>query len=200
MTTNQASAGEGLQLPKGLADFRRFLRVVGNIEISIAIAALVVVVVLSAAQTLLRYLYGTSLWWSQEVSEIAILSSYFFGISYVFKTRQYILIEFIVSTLPLRLQLACYIVAQVLTVLFAAALVWLFYLFLPTLFSMRTTVMGWPAWILPAPIAVSSVMIIVTSSYYFLFGLWAFRQPLDAENIDDIELRAIISSPLVEAE
>lgn len=196
MTSGQAIGDSPLRLPRGLADFRRLLRIIGLAELSIAAATLVLVVVLSATQTALRYFWGGSILWAQEVSEIAIISSYFFGISYVFKTRQYILIEFLAGALPLRAQLFMYILAQVLTIFFAVSVTWLFFLFLPTLFNMRTTLLSWPAWLLPAPIALACALIALTSVYYLVFGLWALREGGDAETLDELERAAVTNMPL----
>lgn len=200
MASGQTTLDNGIQLPGGLADFRRLLRFVGYAEVSVAVATLVLVVLLSATQTALRYFWGGSILWAQEVSEIAIISSYFFGISYVFKTRQYILIEFLVVAFPLRIQLLMYVLAQVLTIFFAVSVTWLFFLFLPTLFNMRTTLLSWPAWLLPAPIALACALIALTSAYYLAFGVWALRQRHDASSLDALERLAVTNTPLAAAE
>ena len=90
-------------LPRELAAFRRFLSYVGKAEIVIAME-LAATVVLSTSQAFLRYTFGTSLWWSGEIVQYAVFSTYFFGISYAFKTRQYILIEFVSAMAPPKLQ------------------------------------------------------------------------------------------------
>lgn len=205
MTTPTAKLADGaVKLPKGLAVFRRFLHVIGQIELSLAITALVIVVAISSAQTILRYLFSTSMWWSQEVMEIAILLSYFFGISYVFKTRQYILIEFITSKLPTRFQLVLYVAAQILTIAFAGMIAWMFYLLLPTLFNMRTTVLGWPGWLSPLPLAIASAMLVLTSFYYLLFGFWALTRGWNsawgATSLSEIEGHVLTNEPADEIE
>src|SRR5690606_10649934 len=99
-------------LPRGLAVFRQLLAFIGRLELLLAILALVMVVAISAAQAFLRYFFGTSLWWAQEIAETAIMICYFLGISYVFKTRQEIYIEFVSSMLPVRMQLVLYMFEQ----------------------------------------------------------------------------------------
>lgn len=205
MTTPTASLADGaVKLPRGLAVFRRLLHVIGQIELSLAITALVIVVAISSTQTILRYLFSTSMWWSQEVMEIAILLSYFFGVSYVFKTRQYILIEFVASKLPTRFQLVLYVAAQVLTIAFAGLIAWMFYLLFPTLLNMRTTVLGWPGWLSPLPLAIASVMLVLTSFYYLLFALWAltrgWNKAWGAASLSEIERHALTNEPADEIE
>ena len=129
-----------------------------------------------------------------------MFSTYFFGISYVFKTRQYILIEFVSAMAPPKLQLVFYCFAQILAVVFAGGTVWLLYLFLPTLLNMQTPLLGLPAFIGPIPLAVGSAMIVVTSLYYLAFGLWALVQGITGRTLHDIESIALITPPLEDAE
>ncbi len=191
---------DGRQLPRGLAGFRQFLHVVGRVELYLAIAALILVVTISTAQVCLRYTMGASLWWAQEIAENTIMVAYFLGISYVFKTRQYIVIEFVSGISPIRLQMAFYIAAQILAVVFAIGILYLVYLFAPTLMNMTTPILRLPAIITPAPLIVASAMIAVTSIYYLWFGFWVLASGISGATLDEIEEMALIDLPLVEEE
>lgn len=182
-------------LPRGLAVARQLLAGIGRIELALAIGALVVVVVLSTAQAFLRYTLGTSLWWAQEVAEMLIMVTYFFGISYVFMTRQEIYIEFLTSLSPLRIQLAFFLAEQVLTLVFALALLWLTYLFSPTLFNMTTPVLKLPAFVNTAPLILATMMMVLTSLYYLAFGVWAFGRSSSAGLLAEVEARGLILRP-----
>lgn len=182
-------------LPRGLAVARQLLAGIGRIELALAIVALVVVVVLSTAQAFLRYSLGTSLWWAQEVAEIMIMVTYFFGISYVFMTRQEIYIEFLTSLSPLRIQLAFFLVEQVLTLVFALALLWLTYLFSPTLFNMTTPVLKLPAFVTTAPLVLATLIMVMTSLYYLAFGVWAFGRSGSGGLLAEVETRGLILRP-----
>ena len=184
-------------LPKGLAGFRQSHAWIGRTELTLAIAALLVVVALSSAQAFLRYFVGASLWWAQEVAENTIMISYFLGISYVFKTRQEIYVEFVSGMTPIKVQLALYILEQILTLIFAVAILWLVYLFSPTLFNMRTPVLRLPAIVTPGPLIFSSAMIALTSIYYMAFGIWSFRRGTEGRLLTDIEQKGLILSPWV---
>ena len=166
----------------------------------LAIAALVIVVVLAVAQALLRYTVSASLWWAQEIAENTIMVAYFLGVSYVFKTRQYIVIEFVSGTLPMRLQMVLYLVAQVLAAVFAVAVLYLVWLFLPTLMNMTTPVLKLPAWVTEAPLVVASVMIAVTSVYYLAYGAWALASGLAVADLYEMEAPGLIAHPLLEEE
>lgn len=200
MTEPEAHKGEAETLPGGLALFRRLLAAIGRIELVLAIIALIVVVVLSTAQAFLRYSLGTSLWWAQEVAANTVMVSYFLGIAYVFKTRQEIFIEFLTGMVPMRLQMVLFLFEQVLALVFALTLLWLVYLFSPTLFNMRTPVLGLPAIVTPAPLILSTVSIGLTSIYYFAFGLRALGRPTSARFISEIEEQGLILRPWADEE
>lgn len=185
-------------LPKGLAAFRQLLAWVGRIELTLAIAALVIVVVLAIAQAFLRYFGGTSLWWAQEIAETAILVCYFLGISYVFKTRQEIYIEFMANLTSLRVQVLLFIFEQLVALAFTLALLWLAWLFAPTMLNMQTPLLKLPGWAPFAPLVASTVGIALTSIYYCAFGLWVFAGRITGNSIYEIEERGRILPPWVE--
>lgn len=191
--------GPRLTLPPWLAAARRALAAIGRVELTLAIIALVVVVVLSGSQAFLRYLFGTSLWWAQEVAENTILVAYFLGISYVYKASQDIVVDFVSLLMPMRVQLFFYLLAQVLTAVFCAVTVWLIYTFVPTLLDMRTPVLSLPAVLTPAPLALASAMMVLTSLYYLVFAAWALIRGPVGTTLADIEAVALILQPLEEA-
>ena len=188
--------GEGpASLPAGLAVFRRLLAWIGRAELMAAIAALVAVVLLSATQAFLRYFVGASLWWAQEIAETLILVCYFFGISYVFKTRQEIVIEFLSAMAPLRLQVLLFVLEQLFVLAFVITVVWLTHRFSPTMFNMQTPVLKLPAAVTFAPLVVASLMMALTALYYLGFGLWALRNGGPATTLAEIEARGLILRP-----
>lgn len=194
MTTDTVPVAH--RLPKGLAVFRQFLAWVGRAELLLAIVALIVVVVLSATQAFLRYFWGGSLWWAQEVAETTILVTYFLGISYVFKTRQEIYIEFVAMLTPLRVQIAMFIFEQLVALTFALALLWLVWLFSPTMLNMQTPLLKLPGWAPFAPLIFSTAMIGLTSVYYCAFGLWALAgRPEGASSLIEVESRGLVLQP-----
>jgi TRAP-type C4-dicarboxylate transport system permease small subunit len=185
-------------LPRGLAGFRRLLALVGRAELVLAIGALLIVVALAIAQAALRYFSDISLWWAQEVAESTVLVTYFLGISYVFKTRQEIFIEFVSAMLPMRLQLVLYMLEQVLAAAFALTLLWLVWLFVPTMLNTQSPVLKLSGAVIYVPLVLSSISIAVTSVYYCAFGLWAYRSRVGGRNITDIEAHGLILRPWVE--
>lgn len=184
----------GPVLPSWLETGRRVLATIGRIELTLAVIALVIVVVLSAAQAILRYTIGTSLWWAQEVAQLTIVIAYFFGVSYLFKIRQYILVEFLSMKLSIRIQLMLYIMAQVLTIAFTATVFVLLIRFAPMLWNMTTPTLGLPEFLRSLPLAIASTMMVVTSLYYLAFGLWALSTGVPGSSLDEIEQLALIAT------
>lgn len=197
MSAEELSSAASPPIPKELAVFRRLLAVIGRAELALAIVALMVVVVLSVAQALLRYLVGGSLWWAQEVAEHMVLVTYFLGIAYVFKTRQEIFIEFLTLMMPLRVQIAFFIVEQLLAFVFCAALIWLVYLFAPTMFNMQSPLLKLPGYVTYIPLLLSTMSIALTSVYYCWYGLWAGPR-IGGRTIHDVESHGLILKPWVE--
>lgn len=181
-------------LPSWLETGRRVLSVFGRIELTLAVIALSAVVIISASQAILRYTIGASLWWAQEVAQLTIVIAYFFGVSYIFKIRQYILIEFLSTMASIRIQLLMYIFAQILTIAFAATVAFLLYRFAPMLMRMYTPTLGLPEFLRSAPLAIASVMMVLTSIYYLIFGVWAIVKGLDGDSIDELEHMALIAN------
>lgn len=184
----------GPALPPWLERTRRVLAVIGGIEMVLAVTALSVVVVLSGAQAILRYTIGASLWWSQEVAQLTILVAYFFGVSYVFKARQYILIEFVSAQFSMRVQLIFYIFAQVMTIVFALTTVVLIWRFAPLLMNMVTPTLRLPDLIRALPLGIASVMLALTSLYYLAFGIWALSRGITGSSLYEVEARALVAT------
>ncbi|MGR3661703.1 MAG: TRAP transporter small permease [Paracoccaceae bacterium] len=188
----------GPSLPSWLESGRRVLAVIAKIELTLAVIALVIVVVLSASQAILRYTIGASLWWAQEVAQLTIVVAYFFGVSYLFKIRQYILIEFLSMKLSIRAQLVLYVIAQIITIVFTATVFVLLVRFAPMLMQMTTPTLGLPELLRSMPLAIASTMMVVTSLYYLAFGLWALSAGVTGNSLDDVEEMALITTMMEE--
>lgn len=184
----------GPTLPSWLESGRRVLAFIAQIELTLAVIALVIVVVLSAAQAILRYTIDASLWWAQEAAQLTIVVAYFFGISYLFKIRQYILIEFLSMKMSIRVQLMMYIVAQIITIVFTATIFVLLVRFAPMLLQMTTPTLGLPELLRSMPLAIASTMMVLTSLYYLAFGIWALSTGVNGNSLDDIEEMALITT------
>src|SRR6267154_1253890 len=83
-----------------MSTFRRALAAVAFVELWVAMAAFVFVIVLTMVQVSYRYLLSGSIWWAQEIAQLAMLVAYFLGIAYVYKAKQDIIVGFLLKRLP----------------------------------------------------------------------------------------------------
>lgn len=194
------TGGPAPGLPGFLEIPRRALHVIGQAELVLAVAALVVVVVISGAQALLRYAFGTSLWWAQEIAATTIIFSYFLGISYVYKTRQDILVEFVTGAFPIRLQVVVYILVQIATIVFTLWTVVLVVRFAPTAMNMTTPILRLPGILTTLPIGIGSAMIVLTSLYYLALALWALARGTIGHSLHDVESLGLVTAPVTDPE
>ena len=199
MTGNGAAAGPGggSGLTGDLASLRRVLALVAIAELWLAVAAFAAVVLLTIVQVGLRYFFEGSLWWAQEVSQMMILVAYFQGIAYAFKTRQYIVINFLAERLSPAAQLCCYLFAQLLVVVFCGVVLVEGTAILPRQYLMLTYILHIPRMYLGLPLLFAAVSMIATSVYYALV-VWraARREPGAAP--PDIEAQRLVSQPVGE--
>lgn len=192
-----AGAGGGSDPTGDLAGFRRFLALVGIAELWLAVAAFAAVVLLTIVQVGLRYFFDASLWWAQEVSQMMILVAYFQGIAYAFKTRQYIVINFLAERLSPAAQLRCYLLAQLLVVVFCSVVLVEGAAILPRQYLMLTYILHIPRMYLGLPLLLAAASMIATSVYYALAVWRASRREPDAA-APDIEARRLVVQPVGE--
>ena len=152
---------------------RLFLGWLGTVELVVAVTAFVLVVVLSALQIVLRSVFNTSIIWVQEVAQLGMLISYFIGAAYLYKQRQYMLVEFFVEKLRPRAQMILYLVAQALTFLFAVIMVVQIIEIAPAQLRMRTFLLRLPRFYSSLPVLIGSVSLALLSVYYAVAALQA---------------------------
>ena len=97
---------------------KRTLLIIGQIELAITLLTFTGVILIVSLQVLLRYLFNFGLIWAQEISELMILGAYFFGISYVYKSKQYLVIDVLFEKFNDRVKVVLFVISQILTILF----------------------------------------------------------------------------------
>ena len=189
--------GGGSGIAEDLAGFRRVLACVGIAELWLAVAAFAAVVLLTIVQVGLRYFFEASLWWAQEVSQMMILVAYFQGIAYAFKTRQYIVINFLAERLSPAAQLRCYLFAQLLVVVFCGVVLVEGVAILPRQYLMLTYILHIPRMYLGLPLLFAAVSMIATSVYYAL-AVWRAARREPGAAVPDLEARRLVRQPVGE--
>lgn len=151
-----------------LARFGRGLAWLGRVELGLAVAAFAFVATLTMVQVTLRYGFGGALWWAQEVSQLAMLAAYFFGIAYVYKANQDVLIQFVVQRLPAALQFGLYLAIQVLIAAFCLLVAAQGLLLAPSQLNFRTYILNIPKFYSTLPLILASLSMAATAIHYAL--------------------------------
>ena len=171
--------------------FRKVLAAIGTVELWVAMTAFVFVIVLTMVQVLYRYLLAGSIWWAQEVAQLGMLIAYFLGISYVYKAKQDIVVGFLLSRLPLRLQAALAIATQILIALFCLLLVVTGLELAPSQLVFFTYILNIPRFYSTLPLIIASASMSLAATYYAI-AAWQARKLSGAE-ADEAQRKSLIA-------
>ena len=171
--------------PEGLAT--KVLRLVGRLELLLTLVTFIGVVGLVSVQVILRYLFDFGIVWAQEVSQLLMLVAYFFGTSYVYKARQYLIIEFFFDRLPERWRLILYLATQALTVAFCTMLLVELIGIAPGQLRMKTHILHLPRLYSSLPLAIASASMAATAVYYGVRVALAARPGSTGRTLAEIE-------------
>lgn len=163
-----------------MAAFRKVLAAIGFAELWIAVIAFTFVVLLTMIQVSYRYLFSGSIWWGQEVAQLAMLIAYFLGIAYVYKARQDIVITFLLRRLSTRTQVALAILAQALIGAFSLFIVVTGIELAPSQLVFNTYILGIPRFYSTLPLIIASSSMTLTALYYAIY-IWQTRATYSAE-------------------
>ena len=177
--------------------FRKLLAAIGFVELRVAIAAFVFVVGLTMTQVLYRYLLAGSIWWAQEIAQLAMLIAYFFGIAYVYKAKQDIIVGFLVSRLSRGVQVALTIFTQVLIVMFCLFLVVTGLELAPAQLVFFTYILSIPRFYSTLPLIVASASMAITAVYYAIVAWQSRKLPPEAAEQAERDSLVVVASEVV---
>jgi TRAP-type C4-dicarboxylate transport system permease small subunit len=169
---------------------RKALAAIGFVELWVAMVAFVFVIVLTMIQVLYRYLFAGSIWWAQEIAQLAMLIAYFLGIAYVYKAKQDIIVGFLLKRLPRRVQLVLAIFAQIVIAAFCVVLVATGLELAPSQLVFFTYILSIPRFYSTLPLIVASASMAVTAVYYAI-AAWQSRHAT-AEAAEELERQNLI--------
>jgi len=177
---------------EGLARVRQALGVLGAIELYIALAAFAFVASLTAVQVVYRYGFDGAIWWAQEVAQLGMLVAYFFGISYVYKANQDIVVIFAFRLFPRRVQAIGYVLIQLLVAVFCGFVAVEGIRLAPNQLVFKTYILNIPKFYSTLPLIIASLSMIVTALYYAA-SVWSLaRRDGFADEVETLEGRALI--------
>ena len=174
--------------------FRKILAAIGFVELWVAMAAFVFVIVLTMVQVIYRYAFAGSIWWAQEIAQLGMLVAYFFGIAYVYKAKQDIVVGFLVGRLSRRVQVALTIFTQVLIVMFCLFLVVTGLELAPAQLVFFTYILNIPRFYSTLPLIIASTSMAMTAAYYAIVAWQSRKMSLEAiEQADRDSLIVVVS-------
>jgi len=128
---------------------------------SVAMALLAVAVI---ALVGMRYLFGVSPFWSEEVIRICLLVAVFFGAAVSVRGRRHIRVEFLTELLPARVRAAWYLLLDAFALVIFGVLVWTGIEAVAFNHSQRTVALqmplSWIMWLVPACFGLAIVFLL----------------------------------------
>jgi len=105
-----------------------------------------------------------------------ILGAYFFGISYVYKSKQYLVIDVLFEKFNDRVKVVLFVISQILTILFCMMLFVELLGIAPGQLRMKTYILRFPQFYSSIPLLIASASMVLTSIYYLIKILTEFNQ------------------------
>jgi len=170
--------------------FRKVLAAIGVVELWVAMAAFVFVIVLTMVQVSYRYVLSGSIWWAQEIAQLGMLIAYFFGIAYVYKAKQDIVVGFLLNRLSRPVQARLMVFAQILIAFFCLVLVVTGIELSPSQLVFFTYILTIPRFYSTLPLIIASASMAATAIYYAIVA-WQSRDAT-AEAAKEFDREALI--------
>lgn len=145
---------------------RRWLAGLGRLELSVVVAALAAICLLTAVTVVLRYFFEISVLWAQEISLLLFHVLIFSGAAVMYKARAYITMDFVVVRLPARVQRAALLVTWLLASAFAAIVLWQSIGLYDRRMSTYTYILELPRFYYTVPLVYGALSILLTNAYY----------------------------------
>lgn len=171
--------------------FKDILYFWGHIERNSAIFAFCAVVIINITQIILRYVFEVSIFWVQEFSQLLMLYAYFVGTSSVFRIRGYIVVEFFVKKMSIKIQRLCYGMAQILTIIFCGTIIYWILEEFPRQMKTYSVILHIPRFFSYLPLLIGSLSIITITIYYSI-EVWKACKKDKNKSISEIESAILI--------
>ena len=164
---------------------RNTLAFLGRMEMAVTVLSIVVICCLTGASIVLRYFFGASLLWGEEVSLLLMKVMVFAGAAAVYKGRAYIAIDFVFRAFGPRGRYLLSIAAWMAAAGFAAVVAWQGMLMYPTQIHTRTYLLELPKFYFTVPVIYGAASIVLTSAFYAALLAFHLRSGDDFDETDD---------------
>ena len=147
---------------------RGFLKKTGRFELLLCKLLLSWIVVLTGISILLRYGFNYSLHWSQEITLLSAQYLYFIGAAYIFKAKEYIIMDFFFNKIPVKLKIPTVMMIHMLMMAFLGVAIWQAFLMIRKQWDTTSFVLDLPRGHWTIPVLIGCLSIMLTLIYYML--------------------------------
>lgn len=165
--------------------FGLVLRLLGQVELGVAVFSFCVSIILVIAQVGARQI-GMSLWWGQEWAQLLMMYAYFLGVSHLYQVRQMIVMGLVFSRLPRYWRKHFYVATQLAVILFCACVIVSAWKIMPMELRFPSFVIQVPRFYWTVPLMIASLSMILTS-VYFIVAVIRHRAKDGETEIRDVE-------------
>lgn len=158
-----------------ITGLRKLVRRIGIIELNLCKILMSWIVLLTGISILLRYGFNYSLHWSQEVTLLSAQYLYFLGAAYIFKVKEYIVMDFFFTRLPEMRKIPVAVTIHLLMLLFLGVAAWQALLMIMKQWGTTSFVLNLPRGHWTIPVLLSCISIALTLVYYLLVYLKHWR-------------------------
>ena len=159
--------------------FRRLLEWITRIEIAASVCALAAISVLTLATLTARQFPSWSLLWAEEVSLLLMKVMAFVGAAAMYATKTFIAVDGIYKRIPDKYLRIVYMGGWLVVAAFAALAAVQGILTYPRQIGVRSYLLEWPKFYFTVPLIVGTSSIFLTSIYYVLEEIRAWRRGED---------------------
>jgi TRAP-type C4-dicarboxylate transport system permease small subunit len=158
-----------------ITGLRKLVRRIGVVELILCKIIISWIVLLTGVSILLRYGFNYSLHWSQEIILLSAQYLYFLGAAYIFKVKEYIIMEYFFTKLPEMLKIPTIVTIHLLMLFFLGLVVWQSFLVIMKQWSISSFVLNLPRGHWTIPVFLGCISIALTLTYYLLVYLKHWR-------------------------
>lgn len=164
--------------------FLRFEDITTGIALRLSIAFLVIAAGLALYQVVTRFVFGVPSTWSEVITRSAMIWSVFLGVAVAVRYGAMISVDVIQNTLPRRLGLVLFVIANLASIVFFTVLFWQGWLMTERVIPQRLAALEVSiAWVYAAlPVGSVFILIAITASIVrALRGDWTEARNAEAE-------------------
>ncbi|MBM3525476.1 MAG: TRAP transporter small permease subunit [Alphaproteobacteria bacterium] len=162
--------------PATLRAARSGLAFLGRCELIVVVLSLISVTVLTGIGVVLRYAFGSSLLWAQEIALLLMQLMVFCGGAVLYKARAYLIITLVFDRLSERTQQVFALATWIIACVFFAVVFWQAILLYPKEISITTFILELPKFYYTVPMLYASASLFLCGLYFAAVAALLLRE------------------------